>query len=511
MFNFLASRLHAATTQGKDRGAAVVAAIGVMIICLALGALVISQAIAAQEDSGRNRARTVEIHNAEGGVDTLYAKLQHGEFVCDWQTTSGDELGPDSVGAHAELRYWNESGAEMECSGEELSVDANNMPARAKILVTSEAGRSTGSGIQPKRSFESEVVLKKNDASQHGAAIFSARAFSPSNSTTVKGEGADVWVDHGDYNCSNHTMVSGSVFTPEGGVVMSNGCRADGDVNSSQSIFLHNDSKIDGDVNSKSGDLRTQSTQSLVGGSAKLGGTWADRTGEVKGSVKEGYEFGGFYQSQGLPSVTYRPSDWEGFNELSKEQFADTALSGLEWYGNEPNACGSEWYGGVVSSPSEASIVNLSPAESPACEINLREVTIELNADLAMFADQFTASNNVEFKSADGEEHKLWLIVPEDKQGLPGDKTGGIHLSNQTRFSENAPVFLFAQGQVTLTNSTDFYGQVYGDPVDSSNDTTFTYREMGIPGVDLMPGYVDLDGEWDVDVVYKRETGDRVN
>src|SRR5690625_7786203 len=103
MSNFLASRLHAATTQGKDRGAAVVAAIGVMIICLALGALVIGQAIAAQEDSGRNRARTVDSHNAEGGVDTLYAKLQRGECVCNWQTPSGDELGPGSGGAHAAL------------------------------------------------------------------------------------------------------------------------------------------------------------------------------------------------------------------------------------------------------------------------------------------------------------------------------------------------------------------------------------------------------------------------
>src|SRR5690625_525687 len=108
MRTLLVERLRIVRRQDPDRGAAIVAAIGVMIICMSLGVLIVSQAIASQRDSGRSRARTVEIHDAEAGVDTLHASLQKGEFVCKWETTEGDALGPDGVGSKAELRYWDE-------------------------------------------------------------------------------------------------------------------------------------------------------------------------------------------------------------------------------------------------------------------------------------------------------------------------------------------------------------------------------------------------------------------
>src|SRR5690625_2288950 len=97
----------------SERGAAIVAAIGVMIICMSLGVLVISQTIAAQRDSGRNRARTIEIHAAEASVDTLYAQLQQGNFVCNWKTTADDRLGPDEIGVDAKIVYWSKDGTKF--------------------------------------------------------------------------------------------------------------------------------------------------------------------------------------------------------------------------------------------------------------------------------------------------------------------------------------------------------------------------------------------------------------
>src|SRR5690625_436046 len=136
MRTHFAERLLLIKKERSESGSAMVASIGVMIICVSLGVLVITQAISSQRDSGRNRARTVEIHTAEAGVDTLYASMQKGVFPQRWQTTAGDRLGPDEVGAEAEVRYWDEDGVEMTdftASGE-LVFSPDRMPARARIL-----------------------------------------------------------------------------------------------------------------------------------------------------------------------------------------------------------------------------------------------------------------------------------------------------------------------------------------------------------------------------------------
>src|SRR5690625_6826049 len=163
-----------------DRGAAVVAAIGVMIICVSLGVLIVSQAISTQRDSGRNRARTAEMHTAEAGVDILHSKMQKGEFPCSWTMTFPDiedpeefTLGPDEVGAEAEIKYWDEDGNSIGCLDSESFLGDEDVPARAQILVTSANERDTQVGIEPQRSFESVVILSASSKAGGGAAIFS--------------------------------------------------------------------------------------------------------------------------------------------------------------------------------------------------------------------------------------------------------------------------------------------------------------------------------------------------
>src|SRR5690625_2562345 len=114
MLNVVTRRIQKNYNQGGDLGAAIVAAIGVMIICISLGALIISQAISTQRDSGRNRARTVQIHSAEAAVDQIYQSLQHGSFECEFEFN--DQLGPDGVVVKGKLEYWNADGTIHDCS-----------------------------------------------------------------------------------------------------------------------------------------------------------------------------------------------------------------------------------------------------------------------------------------------------------------------------------------------------------------------------------------------------------
>src|SRR5690625_4899144 len=88
------SQLRDRLPQSKnDKGAAIVAAVGVMLICLSLGALVVSQAIRVNRDSGRDRARTSEVRTAEGVVDAVFKEMQLGNFSCEWPDSGTEPIG----------------------------------------------------------------------------------------------------------------------------------------------------------------------------------------------------------------------------------------------------------------------------------------------------------------------------------------------------------------------------------------------------------------------------------
>src|SRR5690625_2769222 len=278
MRNALTARMRDIRNHDDERGAAIVAAIGVMIICISLGVLIVSQAIASQRDSGRNRARTVEIHSAEAGVDNLHANLQKGNFVCSWKTKDSEALGPDAVGARAELKYWDADDQPMDCSSEKLVWDADRMPARAKILVTSDA-EATLAGKEPVRSFESEVLLKRPAIDGAGAAVFSANGIMTTNGASVttlddaSGVG-NIWVDSGDVNCNSSFKAGGNLFIPNGKLDMSGDCNIRGDVWVSGSTFMHeNPARIGGSLWSKVGPVIMEKRTS-VGGTVNTAGAF---------------------------------------------------------------------------------------------------------------------------------------------------------------------------------------------------------------------------------------------
>src|SRR5690625_1464870 len=312
MRDLLRERLGLVRNIGSESGAAIVAAIGVMIICISLGVLIVSQAIASQRDSGRSLVRTVEIHSAEAGVDTLYAKLQMGTFVCGWETAVSEALGPDAVSAKAELKYWDADGNEMNCAGDTLRWDADNVPARAQVLVTSKNERATAAGIEPIRSFESEVLLTERRGSNAGAAIFSASNITMNNPGYVTGVDADVWVDTGNYNCAGQGLrIDGNLYVPEGDIELNNDCSVENDAYVHGDIVLEGTAgTIRGNAYTKRGDLKIPATKASVHGQAVLGGAWTIKEGSVLGGVREEQDFEPFPQSRGLPPVLYSPEDW---------------------------------------------------------------------------------------------------------------------------------------------------------------------------------------------------------
>jgi len=527
MRKLVAGRIAVMRREGEEHGAALVAAIGVMIIALSLGALVISQAIISQRDSGRNRARTVEIHTAEAGVDSLYEQLQRGNFVCEWTTTSSDALGPDAIGAEAKIEYWDADGNELPCSGALLAHDPENPPTRAKILVTSENAIKTGAGIEPKRSFESEVLLTERRNPSAGAAIFSAGNLTMNNPGYVTGEDADVWVDTGDYNCrGNGLRIDGNLYVADGAIHLVNDCSVEGDAYVFNDIILDGGaSTIRGNAYTKDGNLSIPANDAAVHGQAILGGAWITRQGSVHGGFAENQDVNPFPQSRGLPRVLYNPEDWwdDGVmvrpvsgttpRDVYESALRDSAVANHKEngpFGNGEYCTDIQGWsiGNTVRFPEQPRGGHINPQilDARSCNVKFVGGTIEFYADTVIFAKSFDFVNNPAIVSGDGNPHQIWFIVPHDLAGSSCD----IKVSSGFAPSHLLNVFLYSPCKVSFSNPPDMVGNIYGGDVVDHAGFKLEAGGMGVPGVDLLPGYVDPLGAWDVDVVYKRETGDRV-
>src|SRR5690625_644702 len=523
----LIERMRQVRRKDSERGAAIVAAIGVMIIWRSLGALIVSQAIATQRDSARNRARTVEIHTAEGGVDSLFARMQEGDFVCDWETTADDALGPDEVGAEAELRYWDADGNHMPCDGEVLqwADGSEGPPARVKILVTSDNKSPTMAGIEPVRSFESEILISENSISSEGAAVFSANGIMTTNGASVTtldhttGIG-NIWVDSGDVDCNSNFVADGSLFVPNGKLKMSNHCTIRGDVWTSGSVNLNQSpTRIGGNLWSKSGPVTMESGTS-VGGTINTGGEFICR-GCSTGGKNVGNPISVSQESRGLPEVTFAPSDWVGFKEhnyyeIVRQSAVDNDAHDYNNVAKSPaskqHQCnllsGAEW---SLNGPLHLPVGN-SILDARGCDFESLDLEVVLHADTVIFANSFTLGGFT--LRSEGGDHALWLIVPDPNKNGIAECAGGIgniKTNSGVTTSPDASIFMYTPCTVDLSNTGLLYGQFYGSPVELRNGNDIVYVPLGIPGVDLMPGYVDASNGWNVDVIYKRETGDRVN
>ena len=541
LLNKVRTRFVEAVVYRRELGAAMVAAIGVMIICIALGALVISQTIATQRDSGRNRARTIEIHAAEASVDTLYAQLQQGNFVCNWETTAGDRLGPDEVGVEAKITYWNKEGTrfpEDHCpAGGTLNYSSNNVPARAQILTTAENDRPTMAGVEPKRSFESEVILNPVSEAGNAAAIFAEGNMNMTNQVNVK-DGGDVWVDQGNLLIQQGGFrVDGNVYAPGGGITFSGGGTVEGSVYALNEVRSEGTSTFNGDIIVKDGGLRLASSGNRVNGKVELGGTYQGQ-GTIVGQLRENVDVGAFPASKGMPRVDYVPQDWynaanwdepgqvfqpwpgKSESQAWEDAIYENALENRKNknLGDAPNHGDCPLFGSyhgrlgeVIRLPFETSGATHPPRvfnvnlDKPGCKFSPQDTTFKIYGDVVLFASEFEMNYSLRFESGDGKEHRVWLIAPYEK--------------TNARFSSSTPIpvdpklkmFVYLNGKFDVSNGLDITGHLYAKEYSPNVPINITPGDFGIPGVDLLPGYVNPEAAWNVDVVYKRETGDRVN
>jgi Tfp pilus assembly protein PilX len=107
-------------TGSADAGVTLVIAMMVMGVVSTLSVLVVTVAIKSNQDSGRDRQRTVTVNAAEAGVDASYAQIQASgtTLPCRWPATgtSSVKAAPDTATSYATISYFNAAGAPMPCT-----------------------------------------------------------------------------------------------------------------------------------------------------------------------------------------------------------------------------------------------------------------------------------------------------------------------------------------------------------------------------------------------------------
>lgn len=519
-----------------ERGTALIAAVAVALIGMALASVVMANAITTANESGADRARTTEVHSAEGAVDALYAQLEAGT-PCTWPASGGSQsagTAPTITYISATVNYYDKNNNALTCSGGTVT----GAPTTAVITATSRAAGSGETGGGTSRSVQSKVQLTPNAVAGTGSAIFAANQIMTTNNftltTSLPDTPVDVWVDSGNVDCNSNVTINGNLIVVNGTTSISGGCRVAQNLWSKKKLTV-NTAQSAG-LTTVGGDTWVSDDATLAGGS-KYGGNvtiagaynyWTPNP-VVAGALKSGVGTAAIpqYLPVGLPKVTYKPSDWTGFvntgdraqaykDWIQQNAVANGAPNWSNAYtstGDKCDVAGDSWsLNGPLLGPTVATVFDTRFCAQTKFEGNLN---IKLRADLVIFADDFYATGNFQITSADGNQHNVWIIVPDPNTTSSTTSacgtTVGSYKSGNVKFDSGslaiAPITFFAYTPCTidLNNTVTFYGQLYGGTVNLRNAMTMQYVPIGIPGVTLPSAETKTGSGYRVDIVYKRE------
>lgn len=511
---------HLRPARGDDRGSALVAALAVAIIGFALASVVVAQAISVSNDSGRDRARTVQVHGAEGAVDAMYAALETGT-PCAWPTTGTSLIStaPDQTGVSVAVNYADATGTPLACAA---GVVSGGTPATAVITATANTTSLPGTGVAPHRTIEAKVQLTPQNDFAFGAAIYSASAGVLTNNFTAASADidttADIWIDSGDVDCNSNVSIDGRLFVPAGTVSMSGSCTITNDLSvqpttSSATALQMHQGTVQGDVWAYRGNAVLNGANAHIGGNLTVAGTATDSTGgivstRVGGVVQTAWVPSGPLVRVPLPHVGYVPSDWTGFATNTFGAWAQSSsLVGSSCQTNASDCytiASYSWSIGDGQALTSTNVPTLYDARTKS--LTFQNTTIVLNADTAIFAKDATFTNTVNVKSGNGLPHNLWIIVPYPASC--SGSHGNINVNSSINFDSDPAhgaisTFLYTPCTADISNYVNLRGQIYGGMVNLRNNLTVLYSGVGVPGVDLWPSSSTASTR--VAIVYKRE------
>lgn len=454
----------------SDRGSALIAVLGVMIVGLILTTMVATSVVSAARATSSTRNR-VQAHAA---ADAGIAAARAGLFVagnCAAQPIPGRYSASGTPAYTVTVQFDAGSGWQAGCPTAATS--------RVRLVsVGSPQSPAVGSAGAVTSTVEAVYNWLTPGVKPSGTSInLYSGGQVEANSAFDLSESAGLVVQNGNLVCDkNNSVFNGDVTvagnSPNGNLTFSATCTVNGDV-------------------------AVQNTASL--GSGKVNGDLA--AGAVSPNPP-GTHVVGTYTRRSTPpptapwvDVAYTPSDWrDSTGAPFTVQTATTSTQCTFQNGN---------LGGPTGSPM---IVDMRACVGGPKSGN--NTTVSLTSDVAIFANQFDFSsvNGLQFTSSSSAVHRLWFITPDnvaDHQPTCNRAPAATDPAHQDDF--NAKNNLVASDVIQTTNAVQamlytpcalitknnltWNGQLYtGSYSTIVNNPVYTYDQVGIAGYDLSTG-----------------------
>jgi hypothetical protein len=335
--------------------------------------------------------------------------------------------------------------------------------------------------------------------------------------TVNASEPASVWVIpdagvSGDFSCNSGGAIAGSVYLPAGTVFGAGGCEVKGDVYAEKSVTIGRGTKIRGDLVSLNGNV------TITGGNVIDGSIYAK--GNVTGSGLSGkfvqniHAGGNLSLAGGAPAArdtityggtfTYPHSGhdawavnsvtktvvsapplpdapaWQSFTQAELDALvASGTFTKVSWSG----ACTHSWNHPMKSviegftTPTLVDARGCSQLELPG-----QWGDVKLKTDVIFVAPSFSLVGQ-NFISADGGEHRIWVISPEEPgrncAPVPALNVQGVKMSpiGNSKISG----MIFSQCTVHFANASEnWQGSIHAGKM--TGKPNFWYKPVGFPG-----------------------------
>ena len=451
-----------------EHGFAMVTALLAIAVAMILGITVMQTSLHTTHASAYERARTQSVHAAEAGLDVVQSSLSAtATLPCN---VSGTLTGTPAATWTATITYYPSyplTGTPLSCVSGYLPT--TSVPGGAMIdSVGSVTNWPTGT-VQ--RTMQTEIKMTP----EYGAfnkAIFSQQTPTINNNLTIYGENgnnADV-ISNTDWVCANSLTVYGSLYV-QGTASMANSCRTVVDLWANGNVTMSNSAKVDHDLKSSTGTL-TLNQSASVGNNVVLGGATCSGCtagGNVAGTITTGHVQGA-PPTTTFPTITFDAAEWAD-DGYSIGYYTDCTAA-RNWITNSANN-------------DTKMVIRITGGCTLAFSNN---TTITRTADLAIFTDgEITTVNNTSWQSGNSNWYNLYLIV-ESTASCSGTD-GRITMSNLTTFDKE---YFFVYSPCTSSfanNNSSGRGQIYGNFVTLTNNLSFTFHAMLVPGSGEITGY----------------------
>ena len=483
----------------RDAGITLVVAMMVMGVVSTLSVVVITVAIRSNQDSGRDRQRTVTVNAAEAAVDAVYASVQSSGVTlpCRWPATGSVSMqaAPDQATAYANVTYYDAAGAPMTCSAGVLNAAATK-PATAVVDGFGTAPSIAGSPVRT-RHMQAALNLTPVYGNSLNKAIFANSSLAFDNQTTLTGNSgpdADVYTN-GNFTCANNQNFAGSVLA-QGGITIQGTCTIAGDAWAKGSVnnVSGSNGSIGGRVLSSTGSIALPSNLNVNGTLLAAGNiTWDGCSASGKC----------FANTSSVAAPQVYPFPVLRGNDATMDIWR---AQGYTVY--DDNTCGSApdystIKDKIVSTYARTGVKTLVRTN---CPVKFKsEGDIPLSNDLAIFSyGGISSQNQVSFKSSNSTARVLHWVVPYDAAASLPCTSPGIATDQQFNFSTAVNMLVYSPCTISFSNNADHLGQVIGgSDVRINNQFSMQYRPVPVWGID--PTSLPLLS-YKIDVVYKRET-----